>query len=360
MVQAQQSEWSMNDLLRFGLIGCGRVAPRHAQSLGEIEDAELVAVADIIESRSRKFALQYGGDSYTDYHRVLNRQDVDVVNICVPSGLHAQIAIEAMETGKHVIVEKPIALSLIDANRMIVTARRTGVKLCVVLQNRYNPAMQDLRELVDSGRLGRLLLGNATVRWYRPQEYYEDGWHGTWAMDGGALMNQSIHHIDALQWLMGEVESVFAYSATLAHRMEAEDVGVASIRFKGGALGVVEGSTVTYPENLEGSVALFGERGSVKVGGTALNRKSFWKVDGEMEHERELLTREQVDPPSVYGSSHKAVIVDTIAAIRENRLPNTNGDAAKKSLALVLAIYESARTGAPVDMNSGIWNGTNE
>lgn len=349
----------MNDLLRFGLIGCGRVAPRHTQSLAEIEDAKLIAVADVIESRSRKFATQYGTDSYTDYRRVLDRQDVDVVSICVPSGLHAQIAIEAMEAGKHVIVEKPMALSLVDADRMIAAARGTGVKLCVVLQNRYNPPMHDLRQLVDSSRLGRLLLGNATVRWYRPQEYYEDGWHGTWAMDGGALMNQSIHHIDALQWLLGEVESVFAYSATLAHRMEAEDVGVAVIRFKSGALGVVEGSTVTYPENLEGSVALFGERGSVKVGGTALNRKVFWKVEGELEHERELLTREQVDPPSVYGFSHKAVIADAIAAIRENSQPNTNGVAARKSLALVLAIYESARTGVAVDMNNGTWNGIN-
>ena len=152
-----------------------------------------------------------------------------------------------MEAGKHVVLEKPMALSLEDADRIITTAKATGVKLCVVLQNRYNPPMQDLRRVVDEGRLGRLILGNATVRWYRPQEYYEDGWHGTWAMDGGALMNQSIHHIDALQWLMGDVQSVFAYTATLAHKMEAEDTGVAVLRFANGAIGSVEGSTVTYP-----------------------------------------------------------------------------------------------------------------
>jgi predicted dehydrogenase len=171
-------------------------------------------------------------------------------------------------------------------------------------------------------------------------------------------MNQSIHHIDALQWLMGEVASVFAYTATLAHTMEAEDVGVATLRFTSGALGVVEGSTVTYPENLEGSVALFGERGSVKVGGTALNRKVFWKIEGELEHERELLTRDQVDPPSVYGFSHQAVIADMLQAVIENREPRTNGYAARKSVALVLAMYESARTGKPVNMRDGIWNGT--
>jgi len=238
---------------------------------------------------------------------------------------------------------------------MIAAARLAGRKLCVVLQNRYNPPMQDLKRMVESGRLGRLLLGNATVRWYRPQEYYEDGWHGTWAMDGGALMNQSIHHIDALQWLLGRPESVFAYSATLGHRMEAEDIGIATIRFRGGPLGVVEGSTVTYPENLEGSVAIFGERGSLKVGGTALNRKVIWKIEGELEHEKELLTREQVDPTSVYGASHRAVIADMIEAILADRTPKTDGAEAKKSLALVLAMYESVRTGQPVELGDGIW-----
>jgi UDP-N-acetyl-2-amino-2-deoxyglucuronate dehydrogenase len=168
-------------------------------------------------------------------------------------------------------------------------------------------------------------------------------------------MNQSIHHIDALQWLLGRPESVFAYSATLGHRMEAEDIGVATIRFRGGPLGVVEGSTVTYPENLEGSVAIFGERGSLKVGGTALNRKVIWKVEGELEHEKELLTREQIDPPSVYGASHRAVIADMIEAILAGRAPKTDGAEAKKSLALVLAMYESARTGQPVVIGDGIW-----
>ena len=346
----------MSDVMRFGLIGCGRVAPRHAESLLSLPGARLIAVADVRATRAERFAAQYHAVAHTDYRDLLARPDVDVVNICTPSGLHAQMAIEAMQAGKHVIVEKPIALSLADADRMIGAARWCGVKLCVVLQNRYNPPMQDLKQVVESGLLGRLLLGNATVRWYRPQEYYEDGWHGTWAMDGGALMNQSIHHIDALQWLLGRPESVFAYSATLAHRMEAEDIGVASIRFHGGTLGVVEGSTVTYPENLEGSVTIFGERGSLKVGGTALNRKVMWKVAGELEHEKELLTREQVDPPSVYGTSHRAVIADMIEAILANRVPKTDGREAKKSLALVLAMYESARTGQPVNLDAGIWS----
>lgn len=345
----------MTDRLRFGLIGCGRVAPRHAESIVASPFATLVAVADVRASRAGRFATQYHAEAYNDYRRVIERPDIDVVNICTPSGLHAGMAIEAMRAGKHVIVEKPMALSLADANAMIRIAEETGRKLCVVLQNRYNPPMQDLKRVVDSGRLGRLLLGNATVRWYRTQEYYEDDWHGTWAMDGGALMNQSIHHIDALQWLMGAPQSVFAYTATLAHRMEAEDTGVAVIRFRSGALGVIEGSTITYPENLEGSVAVFGERGSLKVGGTALNRKVIWKIEGELEHEKELLTRDQLDPASVYGTSHSAVIEDMIAAVREDRPPKTNGYEARKSVALVLAIYESARSGRPVEVGDSIW-----
>lgn len=340
----------MQEIVRFGLIGCGRISPRHIQSLAQIPSGSLVAVADVIASRAQRAANETGAEPYTDYRRLLDRRDIDVVTICTPSGLHALMAIEALQAGKHVLVEKPMALTLADADAMIAAAGQAGRKLGVVLQNRYNPPMQDLRRAVDEGRLGRLLLGNATVRWYRPQEYYEDGWHGTWAMDGGALMNQSIHHIDALQWMMGNPVSVFAYTATLAHRMEAEDTGVAAIRFAGGALGVVEGSTLTYPENLEGSLSIFGEHGSVKVGGTALNRKVFWKIEGQLEHEKELLTREQIDPPSVYGQSHRAVIEDMIDAVVQDRKPRTNGREARRSVALVLAIYESARTGREVHL----------
>lgn len=332
--------------LNFAIIGCGRVAPRHAQSLIDLHashNANLVAVCDIIESRAQHFAKTYGATPYTDYHALLERSDIDVVSVCVPSGLHSQIGQDVARAGKHVLVEKPIALTLDDADRLIATCKEHNVTLGVVLQNRFNPPMRDLRALVDSGALGRLLLGAVTVRWYRPQSYYEDGWHGTWAMDGGALMNQSIHHIDALQWLMGEVQSVFAYTATLAHHMEAEDVGVAVVRFKSGALATIEGSTVTYPENLEGSVALFGEHGSVKVGGTALNRKVIWKVREQLETEREVLTHEAIDPPSVYGTSHREQIIEMIHAIREQRPPSTHGREARKSLEIVRAIYESSQ-----------------
>lgn len=342
--------------LNFAIIGCGRVAPRHASAIEELDGSKLIAVCDVIDSRANRMGKDYTAEIHSDYSTVLKRKDIHVVNICTPSGLHAQMAIDAMKSKKHVVVEKPMALSLQDADRMIETSRVEGVKLCVVLQNRFNPPMQDMRRVVDTGKLGRLLLGNATVRWYRPQEYYDDSWHGTLSMDGGALMNQSIHHIDALQWLMGDVESVFAFSATLAHRMEAEDTGVAVLRFRNGALGSIEGSTITYPENIEGSVSLFGERGSVKVGGTALNRKIFWKIKSEIEHEREILTAEKLDPPSVYGYSHKTVIADMVEAIRMDRKPSTNGTEARKSLAIVLAFYESVRKGEPINMMKDPWN----
>ena len=337
--------------LGFGIIGCGRVAPRHAQSILEIPNAELIAVADEIVSRAENFQNEFKAEPYADYHDLLKRDDIDVVNVCVPSGLHKQVVFDIVTAGKHVIVEKPIALSTSDANQMIQAAEDAGVKLCVILQNRYNAPMREIYDVIQSGKIGKILLGNATVRWYRPQSYYEDGWHGTWAMDGGALMNQSIHHIDALQWLIGDVESVFAYTATQAHQMEAEDTGVVVLRFKNGALGSIEGSTITYPQNIEGSVAVFGEKGSLKVGGTALNRKVLWRIDGELENEREIIMANLVDPPSVYGSSHRLVIEDMIDAIHEDRLPKTHGNEGKRSLALVQAIYESARTGLPVEVN---------
>lgn len=330
--------------MNFAIIGCGRIAPRHAQALQTIPDTRIAAVCDIIESRAENYSKTYGGDVYTDYRYLLDRKDIDIISVCTPSGLHAQMAMDIARAGKHILVEKPVALKLEDADALIRTAKECGVTLCCVLQNRFNPPMQELRHLVDSGQLGKLMLGAATVRWYRPQSYYEDGWHGTWAMDGGALTNQCIHHIDALQWLMGPVESVFAYTATQAHKMEAEDTGVAVLRFKNGGIGTIEGSTITYPENLEGSVAIFGEHGSVKVGGTALNRKIFWKVAEHLEEERDMLAREAVDPPSVYGYSHREQIMEMLSAIRENRTPKTSGAEARRSLELVLSIYESSRT----------------
>jgi predicted dehydrogenase len=346
---------SYDAMVNVGLVGCGRIAPRHVQSIAQIENARLVAVADRIEERARRFADETGADAYTDIRYLLDRDDIDCIDICTPSGLHAQMGIQAAEVGKHILVEKPMALTVADADNLIRAARQAKVKLGVVLQNRYNPPMEDLYQAVNNGKFGKILLGSATVRWYRPQEYYQDDWHGTWAMDGGALMNQSIHHIDALNWLMGSpVESVVAYTATLAHEIETEDTGVAILRFANGALATVEGSTITYPQNIEGSVAIFGEHGSAKVGGTALNRKIFWKLKGQLEAEREMITQENLDPPSVYGFSHLKVLEDMVLSIIEDRDPLTNGSEARKSVVLVNAMYASARTGEPVSIDWGV------
>lgn len=338
-------------VLNFALVGCGRIASRHADAIWARGDARLMAVCDVSEQRAERMASQYGCEAYSDLERLLARPELDVVCVCTPSGLHASQGLQAARAGKHVIVEKPMALTLEDADELKNACRENGVKLAVVLQNRYNAPMKRLREAADAGKLGRLLLATVTVRWYRPQEYYSgDNWHGTWAMDGGALMNQAIHHIDALQWMMGDAESVFAYTGTLAHQMEAEDTGVGVVRFKGGGLGSIEGSTITYPANIEGSLALFGQKGSVKIGGNSLDRIAFWKVEGEVEHEQEILRRQELDPPPSRYLSHSIVLEDMIRAIREDREPATNGAEGRKSLALVLAMYRSAREGREVRM----------
>ena len=337
--------------LNFGIVGCGRIASRHADALWARGDTRLVAVCDASEQRASKMASQFGCEIYSDLDQMLARPDLDVVCVCTPSGLHAAQGIQAARAGKHVIVEKPMALTLEDADALQAACRESGVKLTVVLQNRYNTAMRRLREAAEAGKLGKLLLSTVTVRWYRPQEYYSgDNWHGTWAMDGGALMNQAIHHLDALQWMMGEVDSVFAYTATLAHNMEAEDTGVGVVRFRNGTLGSIEGSTITYPANIEGSLAVFSERGSIKIGGNSLDRIAFWKVEGEVEHEQEILRRQELDPPPSRYLSHSLVLDDMVKAIREDRQPATNGVEGRKSLALVLALYQSARLGREVKM----------
>lgn len=337
--------------LNFGLVGCGRVSGRHADSISEISKAKLVAVCDIVEERAMAYESKYDATPYIDYSKMLQNDSVDVVCICTPSGLHAEMGIKAAQAGKHIIVEKPMALNVEDADKLIKAAESARVKLCIVLQNRYNKPIQDLYQLIQQDFIGKVLLGNATVRWFRPQEYYEDGWHGTWAQDGGALMNQCIHHIDVLQWLFNsDVTEVFAFTATLAHDIETEDVGVAVMRFANGGIGNVEGSTIIFPKNIEGSVSIFGEKGSLKVGGTALNRKVLWKVEGSLDQEATILAEAQQDPPSVYGYSHRLVIEDMIQAVLEDRRPKTDGYEGRKSVELVCAMYESAQLGKPISL----------
>jgi UDP-N-acetyl-2-amino-2-deoxyglucuronate dehydrogenase len=327
--------------LNFGIIGCGRIAYKHAEAIKKNEKANLLYVCDIIEERAVDYKNKYGAERYfTDYHEMLEMPDLDVVNICTPSGMHAEMGIAAAKAGKHVIVEKPMALSSIDADALINACDENRVKLAVCFQNRFNPPVQKLRRALEEGRFGKLTHASAVVRWFRPQDYYDQApWRGTWAMDGGCLMNQSIHNIDLLQWMMGPVESVFGYTANNFRKIEAEDVGVAVLKFKNGALGVIEASTTIYPENLEETLAIFGEKGTVELGGIAVNKIETWKFADSQDENLEM---EQQDVPNVYGFGHDALIEDFIRAVIEDRRPYIDGREGIKALRIVLGIYHSA------------------
>lgn len=337
-------------MIRFAIIGCGNIAKRHAQSIAGCRGARLTVVCDQVEEKVNALAKEFKVEPVLSFDEVLARKDVDCVNICTPSGSHAKLAIKALQKGKHVVVEKPMALKVADAKKIIRAAKKYNRRLCVVLQNRYNKPMQDVKKLVDKKDLGKIYLGNITVRWYRPQEYYNDGWHGTKAMDGGVLMNQAIHHIDALQWLMGMPTAVFCEKSTLAHDMEMEDTAIGVLEFPGGALACLEASTICWPQNLEGSVSLFGENGSVKVGGTALNKLVMWKMKGQEDREQKILTRADSDPVAASGSSHTQVIKEMIDAIKQDRDPATSAQEGIKSLQIVEALYKSAESGKKVNL----------
>src|SRR5690348_10416428 len=285
---SDQSERSRD--FRILLVGCGRISERHFDAIQGCPGLELVAACDEVADRARAAGERWGVPAFTSYKAMLAETDGDVVAICTPSGLHPQHGIMAAERGLHVISEKPMATRIDDANALVNACDRAGVHLFVVKQNRLNPSIQLLRHAVDKGRFGRIYMANTTVRWARPQEYYDQApWRGTWEFDGGAFMNQASHYVDMIQWLVGPVGSVSAKTATLARRIESEDSGVAILRFRNGAIGTIEVTMLAYPRNLEGSITILGEKGTVKIGGTALNRIEHWEFaeydddDGEAE-----------------------------------------------------------------------------
>ncbi|MHB2034558.1 MAG: Gfo/Idh/MocA family protein, partial [Gemmatimonadaceae bacterium] len=272
----------------------------------------------------------------------------DMVAMCTPSGVHAPQGILAALAGRHVLSEKPMATSLGAADDLVEACDRAGVQLFVVKQNRLNPPIQLLRRAVDKGRFGRIYMANVTVRWQRPQEYYDAApWRGTWEFDGGAIMNQASHYVDLMQWLVGPVDSVVAKTATQARRIEAEDSGAAVLRFRSGALGVIEVNVLTYPRNLEGSLTILGEKGSVKIGGTAVNKVEHWAF-AEYDDDDKLVDAVNTNPPNVYGYGHQGYYRNVLAVLRGEAKPDTDGRAGRKSLELILAIYESAKTGQSI------------
>ncbi|TCS83361.1 Gfo/Idh/MocA family protein [Tepidibacillus fermentans] len=339
--------------MNFAIVGCGRIAPKHAESIMALEEANLVAVCDIIDEKAEEFAKKYNAKKYLNYDEMLEDPEIEVVNICTPSGLHAEMAIKAIEKGKHVMVEKPIAMTVEDANRIIEAAKRKGVKAAAVHQNRFNDAIQKTRQALEAGRFGKMSHGVASIRWNRNQAYYDQAsWRGTREMDGGTLMNQCIHNIDLLRWMMGPVKKVYGNTATRFRRIEMEDVGVAVLEFESGALGVIEGASTIYPTNLEETLNLFGETGTVVVGGIAVNRIEKWRFSENFKEEEEAIVKAQAEnPPTVYGYGHQLIIKDFIDAIKENRDPYVTLEDGKNALEIVLAIYESAEKDQPVYLN---------
>lgn len=339
--------------LNFALVGCGRIAKRHSELLGfqKVPNARLAAVCDVNPERSRAIGEQFHVPSYTEMHDMMRKENIDVVVVLTESGLHAEHVVALAPHKKHIMVEKPMALTLADADRMIAACDQAGIHLFVVKQNRFNVPIMKLREMVESGRFGKLVLGTVRVRWCRTQAYYDqDDWRGTWAMDGGVLTNQASHHIDMLEWMMGEVESVYALSATALVNIEVEDTAVVSLRFRNGALGVIEATTATRPKDLEGSISILGEKGTVEISGFALNKVRTWNFTDGQPDDADIMEKYSENPPNVYGFGHLSYYNHVVDAILNNGRKLVDGLEGRKSLELITAIYESIETGQPVQL----------
>ncbi|MEQ1690025.1 MAG: Gfo/Idh/MocA family oxidoreductase [Gemmatimonas sp.] len=339
-----------NRTIRLALIGCGRISRNHFEAIAKLEALELVAVCDIVEARAREAGESQGVPWFTSYERMLADVPSDAVVIATPSGLHPQHGMLAAAAGRHVISEKPMAISLAAADALVQACDDHHVQLFVVKQNRLNPPIQLLKRAIDRGRFGRIYMANCTVRWTRPQEYYDQApWRGTWEFDGGAFMNQASHYVDLIQWLVGPVESVMAKTATMARKIEAEDSGVAVLKFRSGAIGTIEVTMLTFPRNLEGSITILGEKGTVKIGGTAVNKVEHWMFS-EYDDDDKLIEQANTNPPSVYGFGHEAYYRNVVGVLQGAAVPDTDGRAGRKSLELILGIYESAKTGRDVPL----------
>ncbi len=340
-------------MLKFALVGCGRISKRHSELLGEnqIKGAGLVAVCDKVISKAEAISKKYGVTAYSCYHEMMDSENIDVVVILTESGVHASNTIDLAKYGVDIVVEKPMALTLTDADAMIEACDRNNVKLFVVKQNRFNVPVVQLRNALESGRFGKLIMGTVRVRWCRPQEYYDqDPWRGTWAYDGGVLTNQASHHIDLLEWMMGDVESVFAKSKQALADIEAEDTAVVLLKFKNGALGVIEATTAIRPKDLEGSISVLGETGSVEIGGFAVNEMKIWNFSEMTDEDESVIEKYSVNPPNVYGFGHQAYYEHVVDCIQNKTPQLVDGLRGRKSLELINAIYESIETGKEVSM----------
>lgn len=339
--------------IKVGLVGCGRISERHCEVLRDLEGARIVGVTDIEPMRASACGNKYGLPVFGSAEKMIAEAKPDVLSVLTPSGDHVQTVTRLANYGVHIIVEKPIALTLEDADQMISACDRAGIKLIVVKQNRYNLPIQKMRHALEAGRFGKLVMGTVRVRWCREQKYYDqDAWRGTWAQDGGVLSNQASHHIDMLLWMMGPVESVSAMSSTQLVNIEVDDTSVAIVRFVNGALGVIEATTATRPKDLEGSISILGEKGSVEVAGFAMNEMRHWNFREKLSEDDEILKTARTNPPNVYGFGHlefyRAALENIRSGKRENAL--VDGLEGRRSLELITAIYESVETGKTVNL----------
>ena len=339
-----------NQILRFGIIGTGSIAGHHIRSIKDIKDCEVVALCSTSFQRAQLAEDQFGIKTYSDYHEMFRKELLDVVCILTKSGNHLEPTLAAAAAGKHVITEKPLEINLERADQMIKACQDANVKLACIFQNRYTIAYQKLKKAVDEGRLGKLIMGNAYIKWYRNEEYYQKSdWKGTILGDGGAaLINQGIHTIDLLLDIMGEVKNVTGKARTMVHDIEGEDLGLALIEFQSGALGAIQASTAMYPgypERLE----IFGEKGSVILEGGQIKS---WNIQGESTTIEAVQTSSgAANPMDIDYRLHRSQLEEIINGIRLELEPEVNGKAARKSLALIQSIYQSSKMGMPIHLN---------
>jgi UDP-N-acetyl-2-amino-2-deoxyglucuronate dehydrogenase len=339
--------------LRFALVGCGSIARKHAHVLHNyLDQAEIGAFVDQHEARACEFSRQYGAPAFVAVDDMMRRvgEQIDVISILTPSGAHCANVLALVKYGRPLVVEKPLALRLEDADRMIEECDAHGVKLFVVHQNRYNLPIVKAREALEQGRFGRLVLGTIRLRWTRDQAYYDsESWRGTWAHDGGVFMNQAVHHIDMLTWFMGNVESVRSMAATRLVRIEAEDTGVAVLRFNSGALGVLEATTATRPKDLEGSISILGEKGTVVIGGFFMNELVTWNFADRQPVDELVFEKYGKNPPD-FGHNLGEYLRGVITSIESKKAALVDGLEGRKSLELITAIYESIETNTDVQL----------
>lgn len=337
--------------IRFGLVGCGRISARHFDALAHHGDrAELVAVCDNNPAALKAAAERTGARPFSSLDEMLDASEIDAVILATPSGSHAEQGIRVAASGRHVVSEKPMATRWNDAKSFVQACDQAGVRLFVVKQNRRNATIQLLKNAVEQGRFGRIYMVNVNVFWNRPQAYYDDArWRGTWEFDGGAFMNQASHYVDLLDWIVGPVETVHAFTATLARNIQVEDTGVVNVRWRSGALGSMNVTMLTYPQNLEGSITIIGERGTARVGGVAVNEIQHWEF-AEPHPDDERVREASYQTTSVYGFGHPLYYDNVIRTLRGEAEAETDGREGLRSLELLIGIYLSARDGRTVSL----------